>query len=216
MRERSRPLAAKAMYMDLDQALEQDAPRILTPEMAQEFPDLVADMKRHPSLQARWAGYIVKKAQVQAIAAASEQLEIWRANAEAGPRAFIDGLGQQVAAIAPRHMNYLCWKYGPSWFRDPDCLKDTLERHPEMKVASRPRRTTIVVDGPLQQFETRLPLEPLPEERGLDAGNGAQENPPAPPQRHGGEALGKVMKTVASRPLSSASGAPRLQTSGGH
>lgn len=195
------------MVMDLYQAVERDAPRVLTPEMAEEYPDLVADLKRHPSLQARWATVIVRKAQVQAIYAASEQLAIWRANAER-PRGFVEGLGEQVAAIAPGHFNFLCWKYGPDWFRDAECLEDTLQRHPEMRVESRGK---IRVNG--FRFEQEQEADAA---RGADGLNGAGElTAPAGLRRSGGDVPG--VSGFAHENGAGPRPAPRagLQTSGG-
>jgi hypothetical protein len=131
------------MTPGLPELLDQEGTSILLPENVSA--PVLRELETSRVLRPRLAA-LIRRAQVRAIAAASDRLELARANARV-QRAHIEGLGEQVASICKKDWDFLCVKYGPNWFRDKATLRDTLNRHPEMRVRSRSKKIQVQIDG---------------------------------------------------------------------
>ena len=89
---------------------------------------------------------IVEDYKVRAALALAQQARLAQANSRLD-HVHCDGLGETVASIHVDLFHMLGLKYGYETLRDPDFMKSLLRDNPECRVKSRPRNTTLLVQG---------------------------------------------------------------------
>ena len=151
--------------------LAEEGIRGLTPDAPAE---IIADISHSPQLR-RYKEELIRGEDVQMNLARARQIQIKRANDRLS-HCFMDGVGQRIASIDKHIFHRMCLMHGRHWFRDKACLRDTLQRHPELAIRARPGKLTLRVQG-------LRPDARKPHPRDAGASHGAQGEPATPERR---------------------------------
>lgn len=85
--------------------------------------------------------------QQRMVRAAIAQENIGIASRRLGPAKPVEGLGQPIARIQADIYWAMRQKFGADCWKDPDFVKSYLDKNPGARVVTKPRKTTLIVDG---------------------------------------------------------------------